>query len=74
MSDFFFVMPSFMRGAARAIDLGGTLSQGSYLLSDTPAEADQRALAGVWDAVDGDLAVAATRLIDEQEQEEDERR
>ncbi len=45
MSDYFFVMPGFRRGAGRALDLGSGLQRGSYLMSETPDEADARALA-----------------------------
>lgn len=45
MGNYVFVMPSFSLGAARAIDLGGTLDLGSYLYSDSPAQADSRGLA-----------------------------
>lgn len=70
MSEYFFVMPGFIRGAARALDLGAGLQKGSYFISDTPAEADAYALASDWAAVDGDLAVAASQLADEQQKEE----
>jgi|GEM_PF-6220373 len=66
MTDFFFVMPGFKRGAGRAIDLGAGLQRGSYLMSDSPAEADARAVASDWAAVDRDLAIAARQLAREQ--------
>jgi hypothetical protein len=69
MSDSFFVTPGFIRGAARVLDMGASLQKGSYLLSDTPAEADARALASDWEAVDSDLAVAASRLAYEPKEE-----
>jgi hypothetical protein len=51
----FFVMPSASRGAARVLDLMGTLRQDSYLISPTPAEADGRAIASDWSMVGHDL-------------------
>lgn len=65
MSEYFFKMPGFVRGAARALDLAAGLQKGSYLISDSPDEADARALASDWAAVDNDFAVAASRLADE---------
>lgn len=62
-------MPGFKRGAGRAIDLGAGLQKGSYLMSDTPAEADARAVASDWAAIDRDLAIAARQLAHEQEEE-----
>jgi hypothetical protein len=62
MSEYFFEMPGFIRGAARTLDMGAGLQKGSYLISDTPAEADARALASDWAVVDRDLATAASRL------------
>jgi hypothetical protein len=63
MSDYFFIMPSFTRGAGRVLDLGAGLQKGSYLLSDTGDEADLRALVSDWAAVDRDLAIAANRIV-----------
>ena len=67
-NEYFFVLPGFIRGAARVLDLGAGLQRGSYLISDTPAEADARALASDWSAIDGDLAIAARQLAHEQEE------
>jgi hypothetical protein len=69
MSEYFFTMPGFLRGAARVLDIGAGLQKGSYLISDTPAEADARAVASDWAIVDRDLAIAASQLAHEQEQE-----
>lgn len=41
-TDFLFARPSFLEGVARAIDLGSTLQV--YNTSDTPEQADRRAL------------------------------
>ncbi|MBX9928924.1 MAG: hypothetical protein K2X99_08425 [Gemmatimonadaceae bacterium] len=57
-SNYFFVNPSFLLGAARALDLGGTIAADSYLVSNTPEEADTRALASDWASVASDLAAA----------------
>lgn len=43
--DYLFTQPSFLTGAARVFDLGGTYDRSSYLLGASPAEADVRALA-----------------------------
>jgi hypothetical protein len=51
------------------LDLGAGLQKGSYLMSDTTFEADARALMSDWAAIDRDFAVAASRLIHEQEEE-----
>jgi hypothetical protein len=61
--DYIFVTPSFMRGAARTLDLGATLRQDSYLLSGTPEEADARALASDWRAVERDLEAAQNTIL-----------
>lgn len=52
-SDFLFSMPSFLSGAARVLDMGGTFT--SYNTSPTPAAADARALAS-------DLAMAGAAV------------
>lgn len=54
-SDFLFVMPSFLGGAARTLDLGGLYDSGSYNESATPAEADALAIANDWAVVGNDL-------------------
>ena len=69
MTDYFFVMPGFRRGAGRVLDLGASLQQGSYVMSDAPREADARAIASDWAAVDSDMAVAARKIANEQEKE-----
>lgn len=54
-SDFLFVMPSLLHGAARTLDLGGLYDSGSYNESATPAQADACAIANDWAAVGMDL-------------------
>ncbi len=53
--DYIFVKPTFLRGVARAVDIGGILSNDAFVLSETPAEADRRALNSDWRAVNRDL-------------------
>lgn len=43
--DYIFAKPSFLRGVGRVVDLGGSLTRDAFILSNSPAEADQRALA-----------------------------
>ncbi len=51
-----FAQPSFLSGAARVLDLGGTFDE--YNSSDTPEEADARALWGDWKVVGENLGIA----------------
>ena len=67
MSKYFFMVPGFLRGAARVLDLGATLQEASYLTSESPSEVDARAVASDWAAVEKDFAVAAFQLVNEQE-------
>lgn len=53
---FLFASPSFWGGMATAIDIGGTLV--CYNYSETPEEADKRALACDWAIVGHDLREA----------------
>ena len=55
-SDFLFAMPSFLRGAASVLDIGGTLTE--YNVSRTPEEADAKALRADWQMVGQDLRLA----------------
>jgi hypothetical protein len=52
-SDFLFAEPSFMSGAGRIIDLWGQFDD--YNRSDTPAEADAKAIASDWLVVGQDI-------------------
>lgn len=56
-----FAEPSFIRGVGRAVDLGAT--RNNYNDSDTPEEADARALRSDWAAVGKDLR-SAMRTLD----------
>ena len=55
-----FAMPSWISGAARILDLGGTFNE--YNFSESPEEADFLALASDWAAVDIDLKTAIERF------------
>ena len=57
-TDFLFVMPSLIGGAARVLDLGGVFDSGSYNESRSPAEADARAIASDWRMVGDDMQSA----------------
>lgn len=55
-SDILYARPSFVEGMARALDLGGTLTE--YNQSPTGAQADSYALRADWRAVGHDLTNA----------------
>jgi len=55
-SDFLFAQPSFASGAARVFDLFGQFDE--YNRSETPEEADAKAIASDWIVVGQDLADA----------------
>jgi hypothetical protein len=52
-SDFLFAQPSFGSGAARVFDLWGQFDE--YNRSDTPVEADAKAIASDWLVVGQDI-------------------
>lgn len=52
-SDFLFAVPSFLRGVASALDIGGTFVE--YNQSSSPQEADAKALQSDWVMVGNDL-------------------
>ena len=54
MTDFLFAKPSFASGAARVLDLWGTFDV--YNTSDTPEEADAKALYNDWKTVGEDIS------------------
>lgn len=54
-TDFLFAKPSFIGGMASAIDLGGILVS-EYNRSNTPREADYRALLADWKTVGKDIS------------------
>lgn len=55
-TDFLFAQPSFASGAARVFDLFGQFD--GYNISETPAEADAKAIAADWIVVGQDIADA----------------
>lgn len=55
-STFLFADPSFLEGAGRAVDLGGTLTE--FNTSPTPGLADRIAMAMDWQAVGADMSAA----------------
>jgi len=55
-SDFLFAQPSFASGAARVFDFFGQFDE--YNRSDTPEEADAKAIASDWIVVGQDIADA----------------
>lgn len=60
MFDYLFAQPSFLSGAARVIDLGGTFDD--YNRSRTPDAADMRAMYADWRAVGEGIFRAAEDL------------
>uniref|UniRef100_E6Q0D5 Uncharacterized protein n=1 Tax=mine drainage metagenome TaxID=410659 RepID=E6Q0D5_9ZZZZ len=52
-SDFLFAQPSFGSGVARVFDLWGQLDD--YNRSDTPSEADAKAIAADWLVIGQDI-------------------
>jgi hypothetical protein len=59
-TDFLFARPSFLEGVARVIDLGSTLQV--YNTSDTPEQADRRALSEDFAAVGDDMREAIRKM------------
>ena len=57
-SDYLFARPSFMEGAARMLDLGGTLTEFNQVL--TPSQADYYAIRQDWGVVGRGLRRTAT--------------
>ena len=55
-TDFLFAQPSFTSGAARVFDMWGQFDE--YNRSETPVEADTRAIASDWLVVGQDLSSA----------------
>jgi hypothetical protein len=60
-TDFLYARPSAVSGVARVFDLFGTLDD--YNISDTPAEADAKAIASDW-IIAGQDIVDAMELHD----------
>lgn len=53
--DYIFVQPSFLRGVARAVDIGGSLGRAAFVTSPSPRAADARAIASDWRITNRDL-------------------
>lgn len=62
--DYIFVKPTFLRGVARAVDIGGLLTKDAFVMSATPAEADRRALESDWRVVNRDINKAMSSGAD----------
>lgn len=62
-TSFLFARPSFLEGAARLFDIGGSLNE--YNSSPTPREADRIALAADWMSVGDALTSAMTEASPE---------
>jgi hypothetical protein len=62
-SDFLFSMPSFLTGVGRNVDLFGNMTE--YNISETPEEADTRALMKDGFAVRKDLSAAFEAIREE---------
>jgi hypothetical protein len=60
MDDFLFAVPTFIRDMGRSIDLGDTMT--SYNKSESPAEADMRALRNDWFVVGTEIRQATESL------------
>lgn len=58
-TDFLYSRPSFVEGVARVLDFGNILNR--YNSSSSPQEADKRAIRADWEAVGGDIEIAASR-------------
>ena len=56
MTDYLFATPSFLSGMASVLDIGSTLTH--YNTSDSPEEADARAIASDWAMVGQDIRSA----------------
>jgi len=63
---FLFAPPGFLGGMAVALDLAGTLVE--YNVSNTPREADVRAIASDWAITGKDILAAAKTLVKEEAQ------
>lgn len=61
--DYIFAPTGFLRGAAQALDLSGSLALRGFHTSDTPAEADARALASDARAVIAPLVAAVAAEV-----------
>jgi hypothetical protein len=65
-TDFLVAKNSFLRGMARALDLGSTINKHSYNTSKTPEEADFRAISNDWNMVGRDIEKAYNELKEQE--------
>lgn len=65
-TDFLFVQPSFLRGMASVLDLGGVLEETGYNYSRSSRQADLRAMQSDWYVIGQDLRNAIGRLEEEE--------
>jgi hypothetical protein len=56
-------LPSFSEGLARVLDVRGKLADHGYIMSETPSEADARAIQSDWAAVSTDIQHAAETVL-----------
>ena len=68
-TDFLYARPSFVEGVARLLDFGNFLN--TYNTSDSPEEADARALRADWCAVGDDLRAVLAEAAEEQDGREE---
>ena len=68
-SDYLFVQPSFLRGVSRVVDFAGTVNRNSYNFSETPSQADAKAILSDWQVLASDIgeAFATTAKVVERE-------
>lgn len=59
-SDYLYARPSFIEGAARMVDVSGSLN--TYNYSRNGAEADARAICQDWSAIGHDVYVALEQV------------
>jgi hypothetical protein len=67
-NNYIFASPGFWRGAAQAVDFGGSLGQSAFVTSPTGVEADARALASDFRVVSADLHDAYAQFEDSRDE------
>jgi hypothetical protein len=60
--DYIFVRPGFRRGAARALDLRGSLGRDAFVISPSTRDADARAVESDFRVVNRDMQAALEAL------------
>lgn len=66
--EYIFTKPSFLSGAAKVVDVGGSLTDCDFLFSFSPAEADSRAIASDFRVTGNDLYQALDEHAAESEE------